>query len=222
MLLYLIYGIILSFEMAAELFPVDSDPMMKRVPLLQTCAKCKYLFKKGFSAVILFVLLSLLFFFLVFILGNWKFTGNTIKKIIINGTKNDEFIKHNMIVNPTEATGICVAMIASLYAIVLCARAFLRRATRSTRTTGVKSDPGEILAQYRATVAKGETPSKECDFTIWLALVVWVTCSSWSFVFYRYLRDERILAWGIAGSASIIFFFRTLVFMSLNDFMYYE
>jgi hypothetical protein len=36
------------------------------------------------------------------------------------------------------------------------------------------------------------------------------------------LYDNRIIFWGAAGTASIIFFLRALAFMSLNDFMYYE
>jgi hypothetical protein len=33
MTLYLIYGVILSFEMAKEIFPVDSDPILRRVSI---------------------------------------------------------------------------------------------------------------------------------------------------------------------------------------------
>jgi hypothetical protein len=53
-----------------------------------------------------------------------------------------------MIVNPTEAAGLCIAIVGSFFSVVLLARAFLRRATKCTRTNEVR-DAGKILEEYR-------------------------------------------------------------------------
>jgi hypothetical protein len=92
-----------------------------------------------------------------------------------------------MVVNQTEAAGICVVIVGSFYSIVLLFRALLRRASRSTRSTAVKSDPGAIISEYRKSIEAGSVPAKECDFTILLSIVVWLVSCCWSFVFYRYL-----------------------------------
>jgi hypothetical protein len=187
MILYIIYGVILSFEMAAEIFPLDSDPIMKRVPLLQTCKDCGNMYKKGFSAFILFGMLSVLFFTLVIFVQSWKFTGNTIKNIEIRSTFLSKTKKGFMDVNALEASGNTIAIIASFFVLVCMIRAFMRRAGRSVRSAKT-SNPAQIISEYKKAIASGNPPSAACDWTLWLAILGWGLCILWSFIFYLYIK----------------------------------
>ena len=123
-----------------------------------------------------------------------------------------------MDINAIEASGITIAIIASLFLVMCMLRAFIRRASRSVRTIGT-SDPSKIIQAYKK--AKGSI-GRAWDWTLWLVLFTWIMCIIWSITFYLYIKTPIILAWGVAGSLSIIMFLRALTFMALNDFKYYE
>jgi hypothetical protein len=185
--------------------------------------------KDGFSAYLLFFMLSVLFFTLVLTVHLWQFAVNTIKNIIIRSPhltaakKKNPSLKGYMDISALEASGVSILIVGSIFIFMCMIKAFQRRATRSVRSAKT-NDPGQVLKEFREVYkgGEGEMPSKECDWTFLLAISMWGICFAWAMVFFLYTQEKIILAWGIGGAGSVIFFLRTLVYMTLNDFKYYE
>ena len=189
MIVYLIYGSDLVLQIVQRRFPFDQDILDEE--------------SKGIYPSILFLILSVMYCSLLYVVQYVNWPGKNIQKLIFNPGPNQSELGVGL------GSVITVAMMLTVYLFASILRMYIRKAQKTVKASGYDFFNKRFAIKNRL-----------CSILNIFILLVYICFVGLFSFFYAFSKDISLIIWGVFLPVIIIAYSYGFTYFCLNEYHY--